>query len=440
MLDISNVIKSTGVALEAEAFRQFGAAVQGVADTALSSIFKQPTTTTSRTDDNDGELPTAAQAADNMPEYRIWDSTRYASQNASTGTSSNANHLPRHKFLFKVSFIFNSGIAEYASLLGRKTVDELMRGLDYSVKQIDLPSVSFDYEMVNMYNFRTKVLKSITHDDISFTFYDDVSNESLDFVNLYRMLHMPIARRENASSDVLEDGGFAFTNIPTNLNSSFRGPLPSQNKNILSKIIIHQYYMKYSMSEKDIVKVNDFVFTNPRMSKLTLGGQDHEDSNFNMVTGTFDFDSLYIETGMSATTDDGNLWQARAPSAPMSPIDILSNYDQGTAVIFRGQQTPPGGARNPIFDPFVDIIAQHGQRAVQTSVATALRGAVGNNVMGRALEGAIGSVSGSLGAQVGRTVKSVGNGVVQGFALPTKTTVTDNAAPVTDLSVLYNGL
>jgi hypothetical protein len=427
MRDVKNIIKSTGVALEAEAFKQFGAAVQGVADRALSGIFKS-TGATELTGDSD-----AVSAADAIAQITplVWDSTRYAAQNVSTGRNSTASNIPRTKFLFKVSFIFNSGIAEYASTLGGKTVDELMRGLDYSVKQIDLPSVSFDYEMVNMYNFRTKVLKSITHDEISFTFYDDVSNKSLDFANLYRMLHVPISRREHEASTNLGDYGFSFSNSPNELDSSNRGALYGGNNNVLAKIIIHQYYME--MGSHDPVKVNDFVFTNPRISKLSLGDHDHEDTNFNLITGTFDFDTLYIETGLSAAKDSSTARQHRSPSAPMI-IDILSGYNEGSAYIVRGAKTSPGNERNP----FVDILARQGERAVQSAISGALRKVVGNNAVGRALNGAIGSVSGSLGAAANRTINSIGTGVVQGFALPTKPAITDNAAPVTDLSVPYD--
>lgn len=430
MRDVTNIIKSAGVALEAKAFEKFGAAVQGATDRALSNIFKTEQNSPGQTGDSD--TVNAAEAVQNIEPF-VWDSTRYASQNVTSGTGGTVTNVPRSKFLFKVSFIFKSGIAEYAAFLGGKSVDELTRGLDYSVKQIDLPSVSFDYETVNMYNFRTKVLKSITHDEMSFIFYDDVANRALDFVNLYRMLHVPIARREQLGTTPFGDYGFSFDNDPNSLNSSYRGPLPGENYNVLEKIIIHQYYMEFSPSSKDPVKVNDFVFTNPRISKLALGGQDHEDSNANMVTGTFDFDSLYIETGLSASKDENNPRPPRQPSAPM-PIDIMSGFDEGSAILVRGAKASPGNERNP----FVDIIARQGERAVQTAVGNAIRGAVGNNAMGRALSGAIGSFSGGLGAAANRTLSSIGTGIVQGFALPTKPTVTDNAAPVIDLSVRDN--
>jgi uncharacterized membrane protein len=115
-------------------------------------------------------------------------------------------------------------------------------------------------------------------------------------------------------------------------------------------------------------------------------------------------------------------------------IDILSGYNEGSAYIVRGAKTSPGNERNP----FVDILARQGERAVQSAISGALRKVVGNNAVGRALNGAIGSVSGSLGAAANRTINSIGTGVVQGFALPTKPAITDNAAPVTDLSVPYD--
>ena len=416
MQEVSAIIKSAGVALEAEAFKQFGAAVQGVADRTLGSIFgyQQPPGLPDSPQRSGNEL--RAEQAVQQSQVGVWDSTRYAAQKASRAMGS-ISDAPKIKFLFKISFSFFPDMIQYASTLGGTDLTSLMKSLDYTVKQIDLPTVEFDYEEVNMYNFRTKVLKQIRHREINLTFYDDIGNKALDFVNIYRMLHMPIARREQDGSGSLSDSGFTFLNEPSAMNTSLRGPLPGDKKNVLSKIIVHQYYV--DMGSPEPVKVNDFVFTNPRISNLAVSDQDHEIGGTpNFITCAFDFDALYVQTGQSGAPDK----HARPPTAVMKN-DIFSGFDEGDAELYRGQQVSPGGERNP----FIDILARQGQRIVQTGVSGAIRRAIENNQVGRALSGAIGSVSGALGEAANRTISSTGYGVTQGLALPSVAPVRDNS-------------
>lgn len=424
MQEVSAIVKSAGIALEAEAFKQFGAAVQGVADKTLGTIFgykQQPGLPDSP--QRDGNQLRAEQAV-NLSTTGIWDSTRYAAQKASHSEIGSYTDAPKLKFLFKISFSFFPEMIEYASSLNGVDLTDLMRSLDFTVKQVDMPTVEFDYEEVNMYNFRTKVLKQIRHRELNLTFYDDIGNKALDFLNIYRMLYMPVSRIEQNANWPHNEFGFSFLNEPNALNTSMRGPLPGDKKNVLSQIIIHQYYVE--MGSHDPVKVNEFVFTNPRISNLAIGDQDHEVGGTpNFITCAFDFDSLYIQTGQSA------LSSTRKPSAVMKH-DILSSFDQGGAELYRGQQISPGGERNP----FVDILARQGQRIIQTGVSGAIRRAVGNNQLGRALGGAIGSVSGALGEAANRTISSVGYGVTQGLALPSTSPVRDNTTPSSQVANL----
>jgi hypothetical protein len=428
MQEVSGVIKAAGVALEAEAFRQFGAAVQGATDRVLGGVFgfpDQPGEPVSPQIPGSASPQLNATAAVQQAEVGIWDSTRYAAQNTSRAMGSMADS-PKLKFLFKISFSFFPDMIEYASTLNGTDLSDLMRSLDYSVKQIDLPTVEFDYEEVNMYNFRTKVLKQIRHREINLTFYDDVGNKALDFVNIYRMLHMPIARREQDPSGQLSESGFTFENDPNGMNTSWRGPLPGDRRNVLSKIIVHQYYMDLGSNEP--VKVNDFVFTNPRISNLAISDQDHEIGGTpNFITCAFDFDSLFIDTGQSAAPD-----KHRRPPTAVMKHDILSDFDQGGAALYRGQQISPGKERNP----FIDILARQGERIVQMGVSGAIRRAIGNNQAGRALSGAIGSISGALGTAANRTITSVGTGTFQGMALPSAPPVRDNTAPASQVANL----
>jgi hypothetical protein len=416
MQDISEIIKSAGIGLEAQAFKAFGAAVQGDADRSLGSIFSNRGQSDALNSSLQNDNGVTADQAASLASPGIWDSTRYAAQNASRAMGSISN-APKIKFLFKISFSFFPEMIEYASSLNGTDLSALMRSLDFSVKQIDLPTVELDYEEVNMYNFRTKVLKQIRHKEISLTFYDDIGNKALDFMNIYRMLLIPAARREQDSNAQLNEYGFTFLNEPTSLNTSFRSPLPGDKKDILSQIIIHQYYVE--MGSPDPVKVNEFVFTNPKITSISDGDQDHENGGTpNTITCSFDFDTLYLQTGQSA------LNSSRPPKAVMT-YDILSDYSVGGTVLYGGQQVSPGGVKNSFINTFI----HQNQQIFQTSNTNPIRRTMGNMQFGGTLSNSIISDSGALGEAANRTLSSISYGMTQGLALPSVAPLNDNSVP-----------
>lgn len=155
MSDFSSIIKSTGVALEREAFAQFGAAVENQVKGALGSIFGR--TGGPKISESD------AQAAAKNAQIGVWEPTKYAARVAES------NLRPKNKFLFKVKFELFEDVKQAISVL-QPDVYDIVKDLTFVVKQIDLPTVQFDYQDVNMYNFRTKVLKSISYRDLNVTF------------------------------------------------------------------------------------------------------------------------------------------------------------------------------------------------------------------------------------------------------------------------------
>lgn len=416
--DVSHILKSAGASLEAEAFKQFGAAVENASNSALGSIFGANT--------QQGIQPgSAAEAVQNI-EPGVWDSPKYSAQLVSNQVGGSFTNAPKLKFLFKVSFTFDPAIMSYASELGIDT-DELTRMLDYSVKQVDLPKVDFEYEEVNMYNFRTKILKQIKHREINLTFYDDNGNRALNLINMYRMLHQPVSRVKQNSSFAFKDNGMSFNDSIGAPNSAHRGVLTGGITNVLTQIVIHQYYTDLS-SHVSPIKVNEFVFTNPRITNVDVSDQDHEQGGAaNMIAIIFDFDALHIATGKDPR------WSDTRPTSVMT-YDILSNYQEGPATIKRGNEIGPGATRNPL----VDIIARQGQRAVQTAVAGAMRDAVGNTSAGRALSGAIGSISGAFGTAAGNTLGNVASGAGSFFSKPYTVPLKDNSASESQVMDLTN--
>ena len=422
MSDISNILKGTSLALEREAFNQFGAAIEGQVRN-LSSLGKNRP----NTNDPNGPLPSpnspinAAQAAEGA-EYGVWEPTKYAA--ALTQAEQGALD-PKQKFLFKVTFWFDETIQTsgvYGSLANGNdsSSNELSRTLTYMVKQIDLPSVQFDYEEVNMYNYRTKVLKSISHKELNFSFMDDIGNGVMDFVNIYRMLLQPMARQDNPSWESAEysDYGFAFSDGMGVPDSSFRGALPGNARRILRKIVIHQFYVNRGAgmdgTVEQMIKTNDFIFLNPQLMEMDMGELDHENGNsFNLITANFAFDGLVVKPAQSVF--ENGVYKHKDISLDVR--DMLTGPSNSTQVN-RGQPSITAGGGKP--NPFSQIIANQAGRIVQGAASNALQKAFGG-IAGGALSGTINQITGALGNAARNTI----SGNTQAIARPTTSYVRD---------------
>jgi hypothetical protein len=392
--DITGIIKSTGVALEQEAFKQFGAAIEGVAGNTLKNIFNVPP-----------QEPTGTGTNPTTQETGVWDTTRYA---AALVRPDQVEFNPKLKFLFKVSFEFDNAMIDAARILGYD-LNKIQQNVSFMIRHIDRPKFDYDYEEVNMYNFRTKVLKQIRHREVGFTLYDDVGNNVLSFINLYRKLQVPITRTNVDPSQKHEDFGFEFDKTMQGLDTGMRGALPGDRINILRKMTIHQIYVERGStvgSPSAWVKTVDFVFMNPRFTNIDIDDMDHENgSNFNLVTLTADFDSMFMDEPKPFT-------QSMAPSFPSGDISADGN---------NGATDPAGGNRNP----FIDIIANQTGRVVQQGVSNIINKTLGTTAGGNIVAGQLTSVGSLIGDAAKRTLGSFKGS--QGFVTSRNPAVADDS-------------
>jgi hypothetical protein len=84
---------------------------------------------------------------------------------------------PKLKFLFRVEFLFKP---EVVKMFGQETA-AWAKNFAFLIRSVDRPKVDFEYDDVNMYNFRIKVLKSIKHRALTMTLMDDVGNNVHEF-------------------------------------------------------------------------------------------------------------------------------------------------------------------------------------------------------------------------------------------------------------------
>lgn len=433
MANISGLLGGVGVSLEAEAYKQFGAAVEGQVGGKLASIFGKGGASLQSN-------PTAASSVVGNSQTRVWDPTPYASAMANFSSGFD----PKTKFLFKVRFKFHPAAAKMASSMlgdgysGGVDLDGLSRDISFVIKQIDLPKVDFEYQEINMYNFKTKVLTGIKHQQMSFILYDDVSNHAMAMIKAYLEILSPIARRTQDGGAKLEDHGFAFNRDYNGLDTASRGSIPlvdgegGNRKEILSEMTVEQFYVNMSKKNtpklNDIVLMNSFVFVNPRLTSFDLSDQDHEANDAGTISLTFEHDALHIDLGKSANQSD---------IQQFSGGDILANEQQGPTQVFRSQ----GGTGGSSTNPFLTILANQGKRAAQTLISGQLNKALGG-IGGGALGGAIYNVSGTLGNAAGNTLMNAGQRVSQGMALPSVSLVKDNAGgpPATETVSTRQGM
>ena len=414
MSDISGILGGMGVALEAKAFDVFGAAVQGKISPVLEGLLGSGGSSTINNDPN----PVGGD-----PNRGIWDPTPYAS----ALTDGKGGYDVKTKFLFKVHFNFTPNAAlEAATLTGGKSAN-ITKNLTFTIKQIDLPKYTFDYEEVNMYNFRTKVLRKVNHEGLKFVMYDTTGNQAQDFLNLYLKLLVPLSRREWTTGTELQDYGMEFSNdYLGGLDSSMRQVLQGNTREILSSLVIEQFYLSRdeSITKTEIrqaIKLNRFTFLNPRIQGFDLEDQDHErGSDPGTINCTFDFDALYLATGLEGDVrDKDDTGMAANDMLSGQPIDNTRNT---------GTRNSAGGGNTSKLSPFIGIIANQGGRLLSSSVSTALQKTGMGKVAGGALSGIAGSLSTGFSTRASSTLSSIGNQAVNSISLGKKSTIVDNSA------------
>jgi hypothetical protein len=412
MPDISSLLKSSGINAERTATQLFGTAVEqfatGPINDALKGAFGKPETAVNRTG-QDG----------------TWYATSYAHSLA------NSQFRPKLKFLFRVEFLFKD---EVLSMFGAQGAAWL-RNFTFMIKSVDRPKVDFEYEEVNQYNFRTKVLRQIKHRALTMTFMDDVGNNVHEFFRFMMFVHSPITRRSIGNQDKGFDiaaqwaqystgSGMAFSRDASGTNDfSHRAVLDTDIGNAIKAIKVTQMFMQPGTSREDLstnAKEVSFLFVNPRVESFDLDDVSHETNDVNVFSMQFDYDFMVMS--------DMRVLQPLDASKSMPPV--------GTAP---GEAAPQGsgGSKNPQGgnNPYMNILSSVAGRAAQK---------ITNEYLGRqirkvpGLGGVADTITGLVGSGVSNTVGGLGNtigsAINQSFARPTRDVVVDASTAGRDVA------
>ena len=217
------------------------------------------------------------------------------------------NHHPKFKFLFKVGFYGFPGGKDYY----------------YYVHRCDKPKVKFNHQDVNYYNFRTRVLTSVSYEPLQISFLDEVGDSVFTFFKAY----IEASSGTGQGNYGIDKGwGTASSSIPYK---------NAYSMNMGQKIIMEQVFIDPAHGQG--AKSNRFVFINPRIESFDLDDLSHEDSSTgSMANITFSYDAIEMHTQHDTTIYSWgvtDLFKAGGTSAPESNASNVNgnSMSSGTA-------------------------------------------------------------------------------------------------------------
>jgi hypothetical protein len=371
-IDFGSVFSQAGISLEQQAQQQFGAAVDQYTNDSLRNLAQ------TYTGSSDGVVPIAY-----GPD---WNGTNYASDLI--------NYQPKHRFLFKVLFDVDPRI-HLIENTGKNN-------FEYVIRQIDQPTTSFDFEEVNFYNFRTKVLKRINHEALSMTMIDDIQNTFHDFYRNYMMNYSPMSRtyQKGMTSRDFERNGFNFNDDIKSYkpDSAGRGILPEGIINPLRSIRI-QHFFSHGM------KMNEYVFVNPRIIDVNFDEVNHEGGDNGLhCTVRFDYDALYMEP---------TIYVQGSPEERVNGTDMYI----GTG----GSESPFLGAVGGMVGGITSgIIGSVSQQAISGMMSKVV------NSIPMSSNPVLGNMTRNLGGSISNVVGSIGRNTIYGMTKPINPNISVN--------------
>jgi len=194
---------------------------------------------------------------------------------------------PKFKFLYVIQFEFSKNFTEFA---------DDANFMAFAVRSASRPTVSVEYEDINMYNFKTKVPKYSEYQPATMTFYDDQSNKTTTFYKKYIEALIPNAKMRQGTQNQYESSQFNFTSRTSDSinNSSSLQALPvlpggSGDNNIIKSIkLFHIWNWGQSL--------NIYHYFNPKISEINIGDLDMDSQEVTEIEIQFNYDGLFIET------------------------------------------------------------------------------------------------------------------------------------------------
>lgn len=268
-------------------------------------------------------------------------------------------HVPKQKFLFLMNIKFKGSFASV-----------FQNGFTFEVKRVDRIKTRIDYEIVNMYNFKTPVAKSVMYEPITVELHDAIDNFTFAFFLTYMQIMSPVFRSNIAgiagqprqsntqggqtstpaniidSSGMNYDGGYyGGSDAASNPWSGSLSPaalqnfggatsanpavLPYEELTIIDEITI---YHVYGFG----IYTDVYHYINPRITDFSLDNLDMADSGTNSISFNFMYDAVNVESHRSTT--DADVLVGLKQSVPPNVKQL--NFE-GAAALQTTAKTPP---------------------------------------------------------------------------------------------------
>jgi len=290
---------------------------------------------------------------------------------------------PKYKFLFIVQIVFTPTYQAWMDL-----------GNDFAfvIKSSSRPSIEFDYEEVNLYNFRTQIPKRTKYKPITMTFYDDNKNNANLFYTAYLRAMSPLANNgKNVLNAITLADSSMYTNaasgttfgssqgggaVPTYASGASLGTLAGEELTIIEQIKIFHVF-EYGRL------MNVYTFQKPKITALNLDDLTMTESGMGSeMSIDFEYDALYIEPNyaiqdtseydIEALTKQGDPTLAIRPEFSTS-TPMIGTPNAPTSQVMEGgdamasQSSLMGDAKSLISKAFSDPNFQTGLTKIQSA-------------------------------------------------------------------------
>lgn len=375
------LLEDSKISLERAATQKFGSVVDEFARGTIGKFF-----------------PAADQDAPANRNDGSWYATSYAAALAGA-----TNYRPKLKFLFKVEFIFTEAAKQaFPAIFQAATTNDFT----FMIKSVDRPKVDFEYEEdVNMYNFRTKVLKKIRHRDLTLVIMDDTGNRVFDFFRTLMMIHSPITRRQLSRDNTIDQpvsssvgigSGMAFSGNAR--DNAHRAVVNSQFGNSIEAIRVKQIFVDPQIGLPLATKMVSFDFMNPRVISFDFDELSHETNDVSLLTMIFDYDWMEMVNIGSLGTSTKPFYSSQSdikvPGVHGAPSDIHPNSVSGAV-------GPAQGNNNGLTGALTGILGRGAQQLSSDLIGRAVRTIGGTGRFATAIGGVASSaLSGPIGGLV----------------------------------------
>lgn len=216
-------------------------------------------------------------------------------------------YAPKFKFMFAVEFVFSDAY--------RQSMSEAGHYLAFVVKTSTRPKINFEYEELNMYNFRTQAIKRTKFEPMTIKFHDDNQNRAGKFHAAYLNIMSPQTNMTSsyAARYPFEENSMDFTNL-----NSVKKYIDNQGANPVSS---HKYAGSTGQLADDVTinilkevrlyhifnygrQANRYTFINPKITSMDLDDLDMAAADSGgELSLDFVYDSIHVITDMNLARD-----------------------------------------------------------------------------------------------------------------------------------------